>query len=613
MNDDIYLKYIRAFPSSNFFFSRKGDMLFFIREVDGQKLLHALDLKKSVSLDDGICLLKEDLKLRSLNAFDYDEKTRTLYIMADERHQENYNLYSLNLDERILKTLTQEPLVSHFHLSPDFQTVFYGVRTQREDRSFLSKVYRLDLKSGMKEFLFDDDGWEYRMSWHETIPSQDGRKLYFVVDRGNRRANLNIACFDLDTKTHHFLLNKEVENSALNIWSFDIAPDHLHFTSQHEGHQNFYRLHFKDGHIEKIHHFDGRLASSARIGSRNADLKALIAEPRPEQGLTLVHLLDLNSKDIKTTSFKGTLRTFAHSSRLWVNQTAMDQVSCLRELDAGTLQPLREINLHRGNAADLVQCRGYEFLKYPSFDGLEIPGYLALPKASKLRGAVITSFYGGNDIYWPEAHLWLEQGFAFFSPAVRGSWGYGQEWEKMLRGDLGGNEILDLVWAARFLEKKLGLDPSRIGLEGGSHGGYATLRALTMPSGFKGVDSQYPWGFGVCWAGFADLVKFHEDSWISDWVEMLLGPLKDHRDLYVERSPLTHFEQLKAPIYIAHGTHDKRVPASTMTEFLEKLKNSDKPHLIHFIQDQGHTAGTEKDRLLGYRTQYSFLSKHVPE
>lgn len=197
------------------------------------------------------------------------------------------------------------------------------------------------------------------------------------------------------------------------------------------------------------------------------------------------------------------------------------------------------------------------------------------------------------------------------SPAVRGSWGWGKDWENRLKGDLGGKEILDVVWGAKFLERELGLDPSRIGLEGGSHGGYAVLRALTMPDGFAGQESKYPWGFGLCWAGFSDLIKFHEDSWIADWLTDLLGPLSANRDLYVERSPLTHFSELEAPVFIVHGTHDRRVPPSTMTTFLEKLQASAKPHRIHFVEGQGHTGGDQKDKTLQYEAQQEFLQRFV--
>jgi dipeptidyl aminopeptidase/acylaminoacyl peptidase len=248
----------------------------------------------------------------------------------------------------------------------------------------------------------------------------------------------------------------------------------------------------------------------------------------------------------------------------------------------------------------------YEFTKYQSFDGLEIPSYLIVPKG-KIKGAIITAFYGGRNYYNYHYQILAELGFICLSPAVRGSWGHGKHWENMIKGDLGGSEILDIVWGGKFLEQKFSLQPSQIGIEGGSHGGYSTLRALTLPQGFKGQDSKYPFGFGICWAGFADLVDFYKNSNIPDWLANMLGPYEKNQELYLDRSPVNHFEELCAPLFITHGTQDSRVPPSTMNGFIEKLKNSEIPHFIYNMSGQGHTGGSIDERIDEYEKMFHFL------
>jgi dipeptidyl aminopeptidase/acylaminoacyl peptidase len=258
---------------------------------------------------------------------------------------------------------------------------------------------------------------------------------------------------------------------------------------------------------------------------------------------------------------------------------------------------------------ELLVHSSYRYVIYPSFDGLKIPAYLTIPKC-EVKAAIITTFYGGTNRYDPSVQMLAELGVACLSPAVRGSWGRGKTWEDMLKGDLGGNEILDVIWGARYLEKQFGLAPEQIGLQGESHGGYAVLRAITMPDGFNGQPAKYPFGFAICWAGFADLVEFHRASRIPDWLTDLLGPIDDRKDTYIDRSPITHFRELQTPLLISHGENDTRVPLSTMQDFIEALRRSSVPHLVHIQRGQGHTTPSKQDLIDSHVRELEFIRKY---
>jgi len=87
----------------------------------------------------------------------------------------------------------------------------------------------------------------------------------------------------------------------------------------------------------------------------------------------------------------------------------------------------------------------------------------------------------------------------------------------------------------------------------------------------------------------------------------MLGPYEENKELYEDRSPVNHFEQLKTPLFITHGTKDSRVPPSTMEGFLEKLKNSDIPHYIYLMDGQGHSGGAIQQRVDEYTKMFDFL------
>ncbi len=86
--------------------------------------------------------------------------------------------------------------------------------------------------------------------------------------------------------------------------------------------------------------------------------------------------------------------------------------------------------------------------------------------------------------------------------------------------DLGGNEIIDIIYAAKYISEKMDIPPRRIGVYGGSHGGYATMRLLTFPGEINGNKGDFDWGFGISHAGFSDIIHFYENCNIPDWVTL---------------------------------------------------------------------------------------------
>ncbi|MBI4677396.1 MAG: S9 family peptidase [Elusimicrobia bacterium] len=613
--DRLIQKYLDALPYSEVWVARDDRTCFFIRDMESQKKLHRLDLSRSLDLDDGELVSEEDFNKRTHWPLDYDPRRRMLYFISDTDNREDLNIYVLPLDRPEIKKLTDCARVGLAGCSPDFRRLVYTDRWKVEDGLFFSRLKILDMERGEGRAIVSDDEWEYRF-WIDGRPlfSLDRGNVVVPVDRDSQRRKFNLLLVDLENGSTRRLLPPEEETTSLQTLGEEFGPEGFYFVSDVMGFEN---VHFYDlalGKSRPLSLFHRRNNGLALV--RRVDGKLLVAVlPDPENDSTEVwarRVAGAVPADEPFSMFArlpGAWFWAGNQQEVWLSCSTLDNPVTRHRFLPGKadLKPDTRLAIYRGDRERIVH-NTYRFVKYPSFDGKTIPSYLSLPKAG-LRGAVIIAFYGGQNSYDYETQMFSELGLAVLSPAVRGSWGFGKEWEALLKGDLGGNEILDIVWGARYLEKELGLKPGQIGVFGGSHGGFAVLRALTMPDGFSGQASKYPFGFGISWAGFADLEEFHRSSNVPDWLTDLLGPYKDNRDKHRDRSPLNHFEELQAPIFVVHGANDARVPPSTMEGFLEKLESSGKPHEIYRLEGQGHTSGSHEEKRRVYRAMLGFIDR----
>ncbi|MEZ4384826.1 MAG: prolyl oligopeptidase family serine peptidase [Nannocystaceae bacterium] len=177
-------------------------------------------------------------------------------------------------------------------------------------------------------------------------------------------------------------------------------------------------------------------------------------------------------------------------------------------------------------------------------------------------------------------------GLTVISPAVRGSGGFGKDFAALNDRDLGGAEIRDLFAVARWAAAELGLEGWQIGVYGGSHGGYATMRALT----YEAAPDRFDFGFGLAHAGFSDILTFFAATNIPDWVILESGDPKVAADAAKmrERSPLTHVERLEAPLLLTHGDADARVPVAESRQLADKAEALGRPVTYVEFAGQGH-------------------------
>ena len=162
-----------------------------------------------------------------------------------------------------------------------------------------------------------------------------------------------------------------------------------------------------------------------------------------------------------------------------------------------------------------------------------------------------------------------------------GSTGFGRAYLELLAGEWGVVDLEDCIAAARHLAEAGEVDSRRLSIAGGSAGGYTTLLALARSDVFAAGTSAF---------GVADLVTFAETThkFEARYLDWLLGPLPEALDVYTERSPVTHADDIRAAVLIAQGLDDEVVPPSQAEQIVEALERNGVPHVYLPFEGEGH-------------------------
>ncbi len=179
------------------------------------------------------------------------------------------------------------------------------------------------------------------------------------------------------------------------------------------------------------------------------------------------------------------------------------------------------------------------------------------------------------------SHYWTSRGFAILDVNYGGSSGFGRRYRERLNGQWGVVDIDDCVTGALAMAEQGRADRDRLAIRGGSAGGYTTLRALTESDVFAAGASHY---------GIGDLETLARDTHKleSRYLDSLIGPYPERRDLYVERSPIHHVDRLSSPMILFQGTEDKAVPPSQATRMADALRAKGLPVTLIMFEGEGH-------------------------
>ncbi|WP_049927046.1 S9 family peptidase [Halopiger goleimassiliensis] len=251
-----------------------------------------------------------------------------------------------------------------------------------------------------------------------------------------------------------------------------------------------------------------------------------------------------------------------------------------------------------------------------SFDGLEVPGFLTLPEdahdADEGDGGVpvIVDIHGGPESqrrpsFSSVKQYFLDRGYAYFEPNVRGSAGYGADYAALDDVENRMDSVADIEACVEWLRNHPAVDPDRIAAKGGSYGGFMVLAALT----------EYPdlWAAGVDVVGIANFVTFLENTgdWRRELREAEYGSLADDREFLEGISPTNNIENIEAPLFVLHGANDPRVPVGEAEQIAEKAEQQGVPVRKLIFDDEGHGFSKLENRIEAYSEIADFLDEHV--
>jgi dipeptidyl aminopeptidase/acylaminoacyl peptidase len=306
--------------------------------------------------------------------------------------------------------------------------------------------------------------------------------------------------------------------------------------------------------------------------------------------------------------------TFDHSgTRLGFSMSTSDSTADVYVLDIATRKLQRWTESETGGL-DRTRFVAPQLVQYKSFDGRMIPAWLYKPKQpTRTKTPVVISIHGGPESqskasFSAQTQYWVnELGVAVLVPNVRGSSGYGKSYLLLDNGKHREDSVADIGALIDWVGTQPDLDTSRIGVVGGSYGGYMVLAALTHYSDRLRC--------GVDIVGISNFVSFLErtEAYRRDLRRQEYGDERDPdmRAHLLSIAPLTQATKIKRPLLVAQGQNDPRVPANESEQIVSTLKKQQIPVWYVLASDEGHGFQKKPNRDYLLRATSQFLEQHL--
>jgi len=381
-----------------------------------------------------------------------------------------------------------------------------------------------------------------------------------------------------------------------SIFQPEWSPDGiLHFVSDRTGWWNLYR--WGHGRVEPQCEMEAEFGVAQWIFGRSTyafESANRIICTYTQQGASCLAILDTATYKLEPIEipYSEIWSLRAAPGRVVFGAGSPTEPASVVELDLTT----RHLEvLHR--SSDIAIDAGYlsipQAIEFPTEHGLTAHAfyyapqnrdYIAPPGEPPLL--LVISHGGPTSSTWITLRLdiqyWTSRGISVLDVNYGGSTGYGRAYRQRLNGQWGVVDLDDCVNGARCLVERGEVDGDRLAIRGGSAGGYTTLCALTFRDVFKAGASYY---------GVSDLEALAKEThkFESRYLDHLIGPYPERRDLYRERSPMNFVERLSCPVIFLQGLEDKVVPPKQAEMMVEALRTKRLP--VAYIAFEGEQHG----------------------
>jgi dipeptidyl aminopeptidase/acylaminoacyl peptidase len=462
-----------------------------------------------------------------------------------------------------VRNLTQEKTKDHNwgnpFWSPDGKTIY----ASRSNANFTdADIYRVDVISGTAENLTAHEGQKRTFV---SAVSPDGRTL--LVNSDKPGGFPNVALLDLATKQLAWATDTKWEASA-----GDFSPDGKQFTY--------------------VINADGR--SDTYVADTATRTGAKINVPA---GLNL---------------YAGSPTSFSSSgTQLVVSHQSSTQPADLWIYDIAAKRP-RQLSFSAIASLTAAKIPASILVHYRSFDGKIISAFAWVPFNLKRDGSnpAIVLPHGGptgqtQDSFNRTVIALVSRGYICIAPNPRGSTGFGMEFQLANVKDLGGGDLQDEVYAAKFLEATGYVNSKKIGITGGSYGGFVTLMAIGK--------TPDVWAAGVESYGIINWYTMlqHEDPRLQEYEKSLLGDPEKDRAIYEADSPLKYIRDAKAPLLVLQGENDIRVPKEEAEQVVQILKEAGKTVDAHFYPAEGHGFAKRENQIDAIRRTVEWFDRYL--
>jgi dipeptidyl aminopeptidase/acylaminoacyl peptidase len=545
-----------------------------------------------------------------------DDATRQVYwspdgsrllTMADHHGTENFQLYSIPAEDGWLYPLTDAPSVRHelegSPFSPDGSQIAYA-SNERNPADF--DVFVRGVDQGEGRALVTDGAYYSAINW-----SPDGRSLLVLKLNSNTDQDLYVVDVASGEKRHLTPHEGEVKFFP-GPWRPDGSGIYL-LTDRDREYLGLALLDLASGELSWVETPDWDV-QDVDLSQDGRSLAWIVNE----DGWSRLHLRDLTTGEARTfphlpPGVHSALQFSPDGSRigLMINRPVRPSNIYVVEVATGEVSCLTQSFLGGVPESAMVEP---ELIRYRSADGREIPAFLYRPQglADGERAPVVLSIHGGPETQELPTYAYnglyqylLSRGIGILATNIRGSTGYGKTYQKLIHRDFGGADLHDLEHAALHLRSLPWVDPDRLGVFGGSYGGFATLSCVTRLPDY--------WAAAVDIVGPSNLITFARavpPAWkrmMKQWV----GDPDEDAEMLRERSPITYVENARAPLLVIQGANDPRVVQAESDQMVERLRDLGRTVEYMVFEDEGHGFTKTANTLKALRATAEWLEKHL--
>jgi dipeptidyl aminopeptidase/acylaminoacyl peptidase len=556
-------------PVPGYFWTRNSEYILYVKDNDGDENfnIYAVDPAAKPAAGAEAPPSRDLTGLKGVRVAIYDlpkSDPDVIYIGLNDRDKAWHDLYKLKLstgEKTLLRKNTERIAAWTFDLQGNLRMASRSAENGdteilRVDADKFTKVYSCNVFEQCDVVRFQ----------------KDGKRAYLVTNKGVDLDLTALELFDPETGKTELVESDPLKRVDFGTAVFSEATDELTNTNYED---DRVRRYFRDKRFE-------------------ADFKWLGKS--------------LPGKDVRRVSV-------TNDEHLWLilaNSDTEPGESYLFDRTNHNLSlqfKVRE-NLSRGSLAEMKP------VSYKSSDGLLIPAYLTLPKGipAKNLPAIIFPHGGpwGRDVwgYNAYAQFLANRGYAVLSMNFRGSAGYGKKFIDAGNNEWGRKMQDDVTWGAEYLIAEGIADPKRVGIFGGSYGGYATLAgvAFTPDVYAAAVDLFGP-------SNLITLLNSIPPYWEAGrqmfYRRMGDPTTPEGKALLVERSPLTSAAKIKTPLMIAQGANDPRVNHAESEQIVIALRDRGFPVEYLLIPDEGHGFARPVNNMTSLMAAENFLAKYL--